>query len=51
MWDEYDFSDVRVDLSTSLESLLLGEVDQFDLAGISDIAPQSTLTFGANVGG
>jgi len=51
VWDEYDFSDVRVDLTTSLESLVQGEVDQFDLACSSDIAPQNTLTFGANIGG
>ncbi|MFH1680803.1 MAG: hypothetical protein ABIH26_09180 [Candidatus Eisenbacteria bacterium] len=51
IWDEYDFSDVRVDVSSSLESLLKGEVDQFDLAGTAEIAPQNALTFGVAIGG
>jgi hypothetical protein len=51
MWDEYDFSDVRIDVTASLESLLKGEVDQFDLAGTAEIAPESALTFGAMIGG
>ncbi|MFH1844428.1 MAG: hypothetical protein ABIF77_14610, partial [bacterium] len=51
VWDRYGFSDVQVQLTTSMESLLKGEVDQFDLVSSSDIAPQNALTYGANIGG
>jgi hypothetical protein len=51
VWDQYDYSDVQIDVSTSLESLLTGDVDHFDLAGSSTVAPQNTLTFGASAGG
>lgn len=51
IWDTHDFSAVRVDLRNSLEDLLQGNVNEFDLAGASGIAPQNALTFGASAGG
>ncbi len=51
MWGEYDFSDARIQLSASLESLLEGAVDEMELTSNSNVAPEDTITFGASVGG
>jgi hypothetical protein len=51
MWGEYDFSDARIELSATLESLLQGTVDEFELAGNESVAPEDTVTFGASLGG
>ncbi len=50
-WGQYDLSDARIELSASLEDLLQGTVDQFDLSSNPSIAPENALTFGASVGG
>jgi hypothetical protein len=48
-WGQYDLSDAGIELRASLESVLEGSVDQFDLSDNPAVAPQDALTFGASV--
>jgi len=50
-WGQYDLSDARIELRASLEDVLQGSVDEFELSDNPAIAPQDALTFGASVGG
>jgi hypothetical protein len=50
-WDYYDVSDIRVDISTSLENILKSKVDHCEIDNLSEISPEDGLTYGVNAGG
>ncbi len=49
-WGKYDLADARLELRQSLEDLLHGSVDEFELSDNPAIAPEDALSFGASAG-